>query len=204
MQVASNWRESNGGGHDVPTGGYVCRIMDVFDDASREKLIITYDIAEGPNAGIFADEWSISNDWAHQVYQSYKETAFGLFRNFVESIEKSNPGFTWDNQNEKLFVGKVVGIILKHEEKKDHTQRLSKICEFCTVDEIRANSYKMPTDVPYEQTWAGKQEAQKAANTAAAPVYNPQPVQTQIPTGGNANYNAAAGETPYTFDPSRM
>lgn len=147
-----NWDEveASGQGGDFKrpkADGYVIRITKVEDDVERDKLIITYDIAEGEFAGHYSDEWGEKNPWAHQFFVSYKPSALGLFKQFYTILEDCN-NFKWDQRSESMFIGRLMGIVLKEEEYvgNDGTvkTRFSKLVDFKTVEQIRNKDFKRP------------------------------------------------------------
>lgn len=96
-------------------GGYVCRITDVEDVPSREYLWVVYDVIEGERAGVYAG-LPKSDDWKHRFTRSYKDTARGMFKAFVNRVEESNRGFKWDGRDERQFVGKEIGLVFQKEQ----------------------------------------------------------------------------------------
>lgn len=127
-------------------GGYVCRITAVEDVPSKEYLWIVYDVAEGPCAGTYAG-MGPSDDWKHRFTRSYKDTARGMFKAFVNRVEESNPGFKWDGSDERQFVGKLVGLVFQKEQytndKGDDKER-TVVVGVESADDIRNGGYYMP------------------------------------------------------------
>lgn len=95
-------------------GGYVCRITAVQDVPEKEYLWIIYDVAEGPQAGIYSG-LGVGDDWKHRFTRSYKDTAEGMFKAFINRVQESNRGFVWDMQDEYQFVGKEIGLVFGKE-----------------------------------------------------------------------------------------
>lgn len=112
MKGNTDWSrvESTAGGSSLAPGCYVCKIVDVTEgDPARsgaESLEIVYDIAEGPEAGHYSDEWGKNNAWAHTDRWYYgTEATNGMFRGRLDSLEKSNPSFKvaeFNNDETKL------------------------------------------------------------------------------------------------------
>lgn len=144
-----NWSEIEEStiGDKLPAGGYVVRIIDVEDVADREYLWIVYDIAEGEYAGHYSDDWGKKNPWAHRFTRSYKDSAEGMFKAFVNRVEESNRGFAWDQEDERQFVGKEVGVVFQTElytnDKGDDKERLNMFRVYAAQD-IRNGDYKVP------------------------------------------------------------
>ena len=143
-----NWEEVE---ESKPTtmlepGGYVCRIVAVEDVPSKEYLWIVYDVAEGERAGVYAG-LPKSDDWKHRFTRSYKDTARGMFKAFVNRVEESNPGFKWDGSDERQFVGKIVGLVFQKEQytndKGDDKER-TVVVGVESADDIRKGGYYMP------------------------------------------------------------
>ena len=127
-------------------GGYVCRITAVEDVPSKEYLWIVYDVIEGERAGVYAG-LPKSDDWKHRFTRSYKDTARGMFKAFVNRVEESNPGFKWDGSDERQFVGKLVGLVFQKEQytndKGDDKER-TVVVGVESADDIRKGGYYMP------------------------------------------------------------
>ena len=127
-------------------GGYVCRIVAVEDVPSKEYLWIVYDVIEGERAGVYAG-LPKSDDWKHRFTRSYKDTARGMFKAFVNRVEESNPGFKWDGSDERQFVGKLVGLVFQKEQytndKGDDKER-TVVVGVESADDIRKGGYYMP------------------------------------------------------------
>lgn len=127
-------------------GGYVCRIVAVEDVPSKEYLWIVYDVIEGERAGVYAG-LPKSDDWKHRFTRSYKDTARGMFKAFVNRVEESNPGFKWDGSDERQFVGKIVGLVFQKEQytndKGDDKER-TVVVGVESADDIRKGGYYMP------------------------------------------------------------
>ena len=135
----------------LPPGGYVVRIVDVEDVANREYLNIVYDIAEGEHAGFYSDNFGKLNPWAHRFVRSYKETAQGMFKQFLSRLEDSNKGFSikkWqDKSDETELIGLEVGIVLQIEhytnDKGEDKERLDMVGIYAAQD-IRNGDFKLP------------------------------------------------------------
>ena len=127
-------------------GGYVCRITDVEDVPSREYLWIMYDVIEGERAGVYAG-LPKSDDWKHRFTRSYKDTARGMFKAFVNRVEESNRGFKWDGRDERQFVGKEIGLVFQ---KEQYTKNNGEDGERTVVvgveaaQDIRNGDYRLP------------------------------------------------------------
>lgn len=147
-----NWEiiEESTPGEKLPAGGYVATIVNVEDVPSKEYLWIVYDIKEGEHAGHYSDDFGKKNEWAHRFTRSYKDTAEGMFKAFINRVEESNRGFKWDGKDEKQFIGKEVGIVLQVEkytnDKGEDKERLTVRSVYAAQD-IRNGAFKLPEPI---------------------------------------------------------
>lgn len=67
------------------------------------------------------------------------------FGNAIWAIEESNPGYKWD-WIEAALKGKTVGVLFREREWEwdGKTGMTTEACTFVSVDDIRANNFKMP------------------------------------------------------------
>lgn len=144
----TNWTEVKAAGTSsmIPAGGYVARIMAVEDVESKEYLRFTYDIAEGEHKGFFADDDRV---YTHQFVRSYKASASGFMKKFLECVEGSNDGFKldgWDNDESDL-IGLLVGVLIQREDytNNDGEDRARMNVEgFAKANDIRNGRFKLP------------------------------------------------------------
>lgn len=143
-----NWREA-----PEPTefrktapGGYIAQITNVEDDAGKEYLKIYFDIAEGPLKGVYKEQFEKFGNWSGKFFRSYKESALGFFKRFITTVQNSNPGYMFDD-DEKTLIGQCIGIVLGTEEylKTDNTigKRIY-VAKVTTPDAIRLNKFEIP------------------------------------------------------------
>lgn len=138
-------------------GGYIAVITAVEDiplnpaTNKGDYLKIEFDICEGE----FIDYFKEMNErlgWDNGNFvRSYKETAMGMFKGFLEAIDKSNgtdfsvkaaSGF-----NEHELIGKTVGVIMGEEEYKKNDGSIgTKIVVKSTrdTDTIRSGKFTIP------------------------------------------------------------
>lgn len=129
-------------------GGYVCRITAVQDVPDREYLWIVYDVADGPCAGIYSG-LGIADDWKHRFTRSYKDTAEGMFKAFINRVQESNRGFVWNMQDEQQFVGKEIGLVFGKElytNDKGEDKERTVVSYVCASQDIRNGDFKVPAD----------------------------------------------------------
>jgi hypothetical protein len=181
MKPIANWNniapEVEGMRSKLQPGGYVIKITGVINDAKKEYLKIVYDIAEGPEAGRYSDDWGQNpdHDYAHSFFRSYKEKALGMFKGFLKTVEDSNPGYTWDWHEDKL-AGKVVGVVLANEEYMSNRGEIAvrlAVRSVTTADKIRAGEFTVP-DVK-------KYKPREIETAVAAPASGPDYSQELIP-----------------------
>lgn len=94
---------------NVQPGPKVVKIVEVEDKEDKEYLKIAFDIAKGDMKGHFAEmkkNMGLS-DWPIQgnTIKSYKKKALPFFKRFITAVEKSNEGYKFDFDEQKL-VGK--------------------------------------------------------------------------------------------------
>lgn len=137
--------QASGDFERLPAGGYVVKITDVKDVKDKSYLLITYDIAEGK----FADHFKNTDAelvGIHQFIRSYKASALGMFKAFINAIEASNEGYVW-KWDEASLVGEVVGIVLGEEEYENNRGEVKtglKVRSCRSADSIRCGDYKVP------------------------------------------------------------
>ena len=148
-----NVQATTGEFNKLPAGGYICRITladDLPFDASTNKgdyLKIEYDIAVGDFKNYYKEQFDkFGKFWGGTFFRSYKEKALGMFKHFIECVEKSNAGFVW-SWDEKTLMGKVIGLVLAEEEyeKSDGSVGVRLyVKEVKTVQEIKDGNFKIP------------------------------------------------------------
>ena len=155
-------KRNSGSGGPLPAGGYVAKIMnaEVKEYDWGEKLVISFDIAEGKYKDFFATQYRENTNedkkWkgnfrltvpqeSNQYFDSQKRT----FGNCLACIEESNSGYHWDWDEAKLK-GKMVGVLFRnYEYDVNGRQGWSTECgTFVSVDDIRNGKFKMPKDKP--------------------------------------------------------
>lgn len=156
MKAINNYEsvQASSGEYAKPkAGGYVAKILDVNDiplDATTGKgdyLKIDYDICEGELAGYYNElNKKFGGDWFANFIRSYKEKALGMFKHFMNCVEESNAGFSWD-WNEKELIGKKVGVVLQEEEYRKNDGSVGvrlKVQGIKTVKQILDGDFKVP------------------------------------------------------------
>lgn len=142
--------QASGDFERLPAGGYVIKITGVQDQDDKEYLRITYDIAEGPEAGRYKSE-TPETDYRHQFVRSYKEKALGMFKAFIRAVDESN-GTKFEERIEKGFPegelrGKILGIVFGYEEYEANDGNIKerlRVANVMSADRIRKGAYKVP------------------------------------------------------------
>jgi hypothetical protein len=158
-----NWNSiqssSDGGFEALPAGAYVAKIVDMVDNEQREYVEVVYDIAEGPKAGYYSDDWGKQHPYAHHFFMSYKQTALGMLKGRLEAIQKSNPGFdpfaAWDAGRLDIFHNRLVGINLQDEEYEKRDGEIGtrlNVCQVVDAQMVRDGKVK----VREKKTMGGK------------------------------------------------
>lgn len=135
----------------LPAGGYVIKIVDVEDMADKEYLNVIYDIKEGEFSGFYSDDFGKLNPWAHRFVRSYKDSAAGMFKQFLARLEDSNRDFNiaaWQRRSdERDLIGLELGIVLQNEQytnnQGEDKERLNVVGVYAAQD-IRNGDYKLP------------------------------------------------------------
>lgn len=142
----------------LPAGGYVAKILNakVEEYSWGEKLVISFDIAEGEYKDFFSKQYNentredkkwkgnfrltVPNE-GNQYFDSQKRT----FGNAIWAIEESNPSFRWA-WDENALKGKMVGVLFRDREWEidGKTGMTTEACTFVSVEDVRTNNFKMP------------------------------------------------------------
>lgn len=142
----NNVEEAGNGSNLVAPGGYIGKIVNVKNMPDREGLVVELDIAEGEETGHFQKLNADMGFWALSSFRSYKTKALPFFKKFVKSVERSNEGYTWDGDEEKL-IGKLVGMVLGHEEYESNDGKIKTkviVDSFDSIAKIRNGEFKIP------------------------------------------------------------
>lgn len=169
--IIKNWaiiEESNPSTMLEP-GGYVCRITGVQDVPEKEYLWIIYDVIEGEKAGIYGG-MGADDEWKHRFTRSYKDSAAGMFKAFLNRLEESNKmgprPFSVEQwqvySDERQLVGLEIGLVFGKElyttERGEDKERTVVSGVYASQD-IRSGNYKVPEP---------KDRRTQVASTAAA------------------------------------
>jgi len=153
----------------LPAGGYVAKILDaqVQTYDFGDMLVLSFDIAEGPFAGFFKQDYAGNPNedkkWRGTVRLSIPKDdgterdawSKNSFNGFIYSIEDSNPGYTWD-WNEAMLKGKMIGVLFRNKEWEFRGDRgwTTECCSVDAVSAIREGKFKQPKDKPLKNSAA--------------------------------------------------
>lgn len=149
----NNAQAITGNRERLPAGGYVCRIVKVEDVSEKEYLKISYDILEGDYAkyyeGVYernGKEW-----WPAFFIRSYKDTAIGFFKGFIEAVDESNGTKFGDlvesGFDEQQLLRKKIGLVIGYEEYRNRNGELKErayVARNTTVQNIEDGKYTVP------------------------------------------------------------
>lgn len=130
----------------VPPDGYICRITSVEDVPDKEYLRVEFDIAEGDFKGNYQTLYENKGVWGGSFVRSYKEKGLPFFKSFTTAIENSNPGYKFDNDENKLR-NKLVGLVLAEEEYVGNDNKVKTrlyVDQIRSIDKIRSGDFKIP------------------------------------------------------------
>lgn len=172
MKAINNFEnvQATTGEFSRPTaGGYCIEILAVNDVPMNEQtgkgdyLKIDYDICHGEFAGYYTKQnEKFGGDWRANFIRSYKESAAGMFKHFINCVEESNRGYKWA-WDEKSLVHKYVGVVIGEEEyqKKDGPVGTKLVVkDIKTTEQILKGEFKVPA-------------IKKLAENDSAPSYSP-------------------------------
>lgn len=111
----------------LPAGLYVCSIVQVTETQTKNgdpQIAILFDVAEGEHKGFYKAQYEASRGqenakWKGVHRQRMTGTGLPHFKGIITSIEKSNPGFSFQfdkEGNEKTLVGKKFGAVMGREQ----------------------------------------------------------------------------------------
>ena len=130
-------------------GGYVCGIIRAEDVPEKEYLRIEFDIAEGPFKNYLRslrdrlglDSWPSGG----VLIRSYKPKAQPFFKQFLTSVQVSNAGYTFRN-DEATLSRKMVGLVLGEEEYEYNGEIKTRlrVSAVRSVKAIRDGDFKVP------------------------------------------------------------
>lgn len=138
----------------LPEGGYVIEIKKVEQltaASGYEYLDLTIEICEGMFEGYYMADYKAQTYEPKRYKGHYRQglpntdVSKPFFKGMITAIEESNPGYTWD-WNEQSLVGKKVGCLMRSEEWEyngNHGMRTVPF-RFIGADKIRNGEFLTP------------------------------------------------------------
>jgi len=130
----------------LPAGIYGVKITKVVDVPEKEYLEIYCDIAKGEFANYFKTMVDNGLKDTSRDIRSYKQNALPFFKAFITAVEKTNPGYHWDWDEQKL-VGKNVIAVFGEEEyldKEGNVKVRTSVQEFRSLEAFQQGKLKVP------------------------------------------------------------
>lgn len=148
MKPIEGWDLINEAGEfkRLPAGIYGVKITGVKDVAENQYFEITCDIVKGEYANYFSTLVANGLRDSSKTIRSYKPNALPFFKGFITAVEKSNQGYQWDWDEQKL-VGKFVVAVFGEEEYLDQDGNVkvgTKVVEFRSVEAWKEGKIKVP------------------------------------------------------------
>ena len=144
-------------------GAYVCKVKQaaVQNNGYGDQLCILFDIAEGDFKGYYKDEFDgntqankkwkgVLRQWLPKDDGSEKDKKTKrAFKSFISAVEKSNPGFQF-NWDENSLKGKCVGVLFRNEEWEYDGKHGWAVRPYIAIssDKARSGDYRLPEDKP--------------------------------------------------------
>lgn len=147
----------------LPAGGYVLRILHVKYEAGNsgksDQIILSFDINEGEYLGFFDRNYAAQTQedkkwkgtyriWVPADDGSEKDNwTKRRFKTIINAFEDSNPGYSW-NWDEQTLKGKLIGGIFNRKEYDFNGRNgfFTQCYSLTDVDTIRNGSFEIPAD----------------------------------------------------------
>ena len=153
MEKIENWDNIEAKGMEdfknLPIGAYECIIKDARinhnEENGKDTLKISIDIASGENKDYFLKSYEndtkINKKWNNNAvkYLAFEGDNVSYFKGFITCVENSNPGYTWDWNENKLKDKKICGVFLYEEyQKQDGTHGIKvRLNKFRSLDKMK-------------------------------------------------------------------
>lgn len=173
----------------LPVGAYVCKIRKavVQNNGYGDQLCVLFDIAEGEHKDFYNKEFAANtaNDkkWKGVLRvwlpvddgSDRDENNKRILKGFITSVERSNPGYTF-NWDEQTLAGKMVGVLYRNEEWefKGKTGWAARPLRALSVDSVRNNEYTIPAEKPLANNGANAAASYVPDSYTTAPLTPPQ------------------------------
>lgn len=158
MEKIENWNEVEAKGMEdyrsLPIGAYECiiRKAEVYKnpESGKESFKVQVDIANGEYKGYFQQRYDNNTNstktWDNNStrYLAFQGDNIAYFKGFITCVENSNPGYTWDWDEEKLTGKKICGVYQyeeyeNQEGRKGVKVRLNKFRSLDKMKDIKVN-----------------------------------------------------------------
>lgn len=153
MKKIENWDNIEAKGMEdfknLPIGAYECVIKDARinhnEENGKDTLKISIDIASGEYKDYFLKSYEndtrIDKKWNNNAakYLAFEGDNVSYFKGFITCVENSNPGYTWDWNENKLKDKKICGVFLYEEyQKQDGTHGIKvRLNKFRSLDKMK-------------------------------------------------------------------
>ena len=153
MEKIENWDSIKAKGMEdfknLPIGAYECIIKDARinhnEENGKDTLKISIDIASGEYKDYFLKSYEndtrIDKKWDNNAvkYLAFEGDNVSYFKGFITCVENSNPGYTWDWNENKLKDKKICGVFLYEEyQKQDGTHGIKvRLNKFRSLDKMK-------------------------------------------------------------------
>ena len=183
----TNVQENSGTYQQLEPGAYVVRITSVNPDMTKQYLMIEWDVAEGPHAGIYK-----KSKWPPRDFLSWKDSALGMLKHRLHVLSDANSHLTavvspngnfasvkeFDTDNFNAFIGCIFGANVRKRfyEKDDGTTGEGiEIGAWLSPEEVRAGNVKVlpPRDSRPNASSKPTSQAPQAPVQAPAPQVDP-------------------------------
>ena len=145
----------------LPVGGYILKILDVKyqENSWGDVILLSFDIAEGEQAGFFKQNWSCQTGedkkWKG-VYRlrvpkddgSEQDTwTMRRFKTVITNFEESNKGYHW-NWEEQTLNGLSIGALFNNKEYEVDGRRgfFTNCHSLVNTEKIRSGKFEIPAD----------------------------------------------------------
>lgn len=168
----------------LPPDGYVVKIMGVEEKnfSNGPCLVVSYDIAEGNNAGFFANDYR-SNTFENKSWRGVHFLnvpkgdgterdgwAVNAMNNFIAVLQESNPGFEWNwdavaRSEYTALKGKLLGMLFGRVEwdYNGKTGWSTKSRAIIPAEDVRKGFFEIPADKPLNRSASTAPAARSSA-----------------------------------------
>ena len=130
----------------IPASIQGVRITKVVDNPNSEYLEIYCDIVKGEYKDYFKTLTDAGLKDTSRTFRSYKSTALPFFKAFITAVEKSNPGYKWDWDEQKLVSKNVIAVFGEEEyiDNDGNLKVVTKIQDFRSLEAYKEGRITVP------------------------------------------------------------